>query len=204
MGNYNCKRCFSKEKEPDLKLGGESEIDHLEFIDFNSPKMNGIQESVPKEKNKVLGLDLKNANKEELNILENKIDINNINNFDNHNDYSANENNDMKNYDDNNLNHSLDEEEQEQNYEDGEGDGEVEDEAYYEEQIQEQSQSQGQGEEQYYQEDNNNNLDNENYNYENENLEENENDNELDGVECLEAKDEQLYDEGEEQNMEGK
>jgi len=117
MGNSDCKRCFTRDKEKDseIKLGPEYDNKDDFDIDINSPKMTNINETVAKEEANILNSDLNNFEKyNNNNFLDEKKNKSNLNNDSQHikNDSSFidEENDNIKNLN-NNLNNNLEEQE---------------------------------------------------------------------------------------------
>ena len=108
MGNSNCKRCFSRDKEKDseIKLGPDYENKDDFDLDIHSPKMTNINETVVKEGTNILSSDFNNIEKNNQNILEE----NNNKNIKNDSSFIDEENDNIKNLN-NNLNENLEEQE---------------------------------------------------------------------------------------------
>ena len=76
MGNYDCKRCFIKDKEKDseLNLGPEKDKYNNIELDLNSPKMTNINETMPKDDINILSSDLNHIENIDQNVLDIKKD----------------------------------------------------------------------------------------------------------------------------------
>ena len=79
MGNSNCKRCFSRDKEKDSEIKLGPEINDIIDIDINSPKMTNINETNQKDDINILSSDLNNIENIDQNILGIKQDSKNNN-----------------------------------------------------------------------------------------------------------------------------
>ena len=120
MGNYDCKRCFIKDKEKDseLNLGPEKDKYNNIELDLNSPKMTNINETMPKDDINILSSDLNHIE----NIDQNVLDIKKDRKEAKHNTDKDNKEHNDSSYmeeEDKNFNHNLEEEEQEPDYEEG-------------------------------------------------------------------------------------
>ena len=121
MGNSNCKRCFSRDKEKDSEIKLGPEINDIIDIDINSPKMTNINEANPKDDVNILSADLNNIENIDQNILESKNESKKnkqaLKKEKNDSSFMDDDNDEMKNSESKNLNHNLEEEENDQEQE---------------------------------------------------------------------------------------